>query len=81
VRALGRDAEVGADGEDTVVICQAAAGVPAVGELLLLMEEAELFALVGLGLDASDLVGGGRVVEQQHDQRADRREALEAVGS
>ena len=81
MRALGGDAEVGADGEDALVVGQAGAGVPAVGELLLLVEEAELFALVGLGLDASDLVGRGLVVEQQHDQRADRREAFEPVGS
>ena len=81
VRALGGDAEVGADREDAVVVWQAGAGVPAVGELLLLVEEAELFALVGLGLDASDLVGRGLVVEQQDDQRADWREAFEPVGS
>ena len=81
VRAPGRDAEVGAYREDAVVICQAGAGVPAVGELLLLVEEAELFALVGPSLDSSDLVGGGLVVEQQHDERADRREAFEPVGS
>ena len=81
VRALGGDAEVGAHREDAVVVWQAGAGVPAVGELLLLVEEAELFALVGLGLDAPDLVGGRLVVEQQHDQRADRREAFEPVGS
>ena len=81
VRALGGDAEVGADREDALVLGQAGAGVPAVGELLLLILEAELFSLVGLGLDASDLVRGGFVVEQQHDQGADRREAFEPVGS
>ena len=53
---------------DAVVVWQAGAGVPAVGELLLLVDEAELLALVGLGLDASDLVGRGLVVEQQDDQ-------------
>ena len=66
--ALGGDAEVGADGEDALVLEQAGAGVPAVGELLLLVDEGELFALVGLGLDAPDLVGGGLVVEQQDDE-------------
>ena len=81
VRAPGGDAEVGADGEDALVVWQAGAGVPAVGELLLLVDEAELFALVGLGLDAPDLVGSRLVVEQQHDQGADRREVFEAVGS
>jgi len=81
VRPLGGDAEVGADREDAVVIWQAGAGVPAVGELLLLVEQAELLALVGLGLDAPDLVGRGLMVEQQHDQRTDRREAFEPVGS
>ena len=66
---------------DAVVVWQAGAGVPAVGELLLLVDEAELLALVGLGLDAPDLVGRGLVVEQQDDQGADRREAFEAVGA
>ena len=59
VRALGGDAEVGAHREDAVAFAQAGAGVPAVGELLLLVCERELLALVGLGLDASDLVGSG----------------------
>ena len=81
VRALGGDAEVGAHREDAVVVWQAGAGMPAVGELLLLVEEAEFFALVGLGLDASDLVGRGLVVEQQDDQGADRRESFEPVGA
>jgi hypothetical protein len=81
VRALGGDAEVGADGEDAVVVWQAGAGVPAVGELLLLIDDAEFFALVGLGLDAPGLVGGGLVVEQQHDQGANWREAFEPVGA
>ena len=81
VCALGGDAEVGADGEDALVFRQAGAGVPAVGELLLLVEEAELLALVGLGLDAPDLVGRGLVVEQQDDQGADWREAFEPVGA
>jgi hypothetical protein len=81
VCALGGDAEVGAHGEDAVLFAQAGAGVPAVGELLLLVDESELFPLVGLGLDASDLVGRGLVVEQQDDQRADWREGFEPVGS
>jgi hypothetical protein len=71
VGALGGDAEVGADGEDALVFREAGAGVPAVGELLLLVDESELLALVGLGLDAPDLVGRGLVVEQQDDQGAD----------
>ena len=81
VGAFGGDAEVGADREDAVVVWQAGAGVPAVGELLLLVEEGEFFALVGLGLDPPGLVGRGLVVEQQDDQGADRREAFEAVGA
>ena len=81
VRALGGDPEVGADGEDPLVLAQAGACLPAVGELLLLVDEGELFALVGLGLDAADLVCVGLVVEQQHDQAADRREAFVAVAA
>ena len=81
VRALGGDAEVGADGEDALVFRQSGAGVPAVGELLLLVDESELLALVGLGLDASDLVGRGLVVEQQDDQGAHWRESFEPVGA
>jgi hypothetical protein len=81
VRALGGDAEVGAHDEDALVLAQAGAGVPAVGELLLLVDQRELFALVGLGLDPPGLIGGGFVVEQQDDQGQDRREAFEAVGA
>ena len=55
VGAFGGDAEVGADREDALLVWQAGAGVPAVGELLLLVLKGEFFALVGLGLDA-----GGR---------------------
>ena len=55
--------------------------MPAVSELFLLVGEGEVFALVLLGLDAADLIDGGRVVEQQDDQAADRREALEAVAA
>jgi hypothetical protein len=60
VRALGGDAEVGAHDEDALVLAQAGAGVPAVGELLLLVDQRELFALVGLGLltDIEDGDGG-----------------------
>ena len=72
VRALGADPEVGADGGDPVVLAQSGARRPAVAELLLLVDEAELLALVGLRLDAADLVGARFVVEQQHDQAADR---------
>ena len=81
MRAFGGDAEVGADREDTVLVWQAGAGVPAVGELLLLVLKGELFALVGLGLDAPGLVERGLVVEQEDDEGADRREAFEPVGS
>ena len=79
-RALGVDPEVGADGGDPVVVVEGGARLPAVGELALLVGEGELFALVGLRLHAPDLVRGGVVVEQQHDQAADGDEALEAVG-
>jgi len=54
--------------------------MPAVGELLLLIDEAELFALVGLGLDASDLVGRRLVLEQQDDQAQYWREGFEPFG-
>ena len=67
MRALGAEPEVGADGGDPVVIAQPGAGGPAVPELLLLVDEAELLTLVGLSLDAADLIGAGLVIEQQHD--------------
>ena len=54
---------------------------PAVAELLLLVDEAELLALVCLRLDAADLVGARLVVEQQHDQAADRLQSLVAVAA
>ena len=57
-------------------LAQAGAGGPAVGELRLLVGEREVLALVLLGLDAADLVGRGLVVEQQHDQAADRLQAV-----
>jgi hypothetical protein len=40
-----------------------------------------LLALVGLGLDAADLVRARLVVEQQHDQAADRLQSLVAVAA
>ena len=54
---------------------------PAVAELVLLVDEAELLALVGLGLDAADLVGARLVVEQQHDQTPDGVQGLEPVAA
>jgi hypothetical protein len=57
VRLAGADSEVGADGGDAVLLAEAGAGLPAVGELGLLIDEAELFAGVLLRLDAYDLVG------------------------
>ena len=81
VRLAGADPEVGAHGGDAVLLAEAGAGLPAVAELLLLVDEAELLAGVLLGLDAADLLGRGLVVEQQHDQASDRLEALEALGA
>ena len=72
----GADAEVGADGGDPVGFGEAGARGPAVGELGLLVGEGEVLALVLLGLDAADLVARGLVVEQCHDQAADRLEAV-----
>ena len=68
---FGGDAEVGADGGDPVRLAQPGAGLPAVGELLLLVCERELLALLAVGLDAADLLRRRGVVEQQHDQAAD----------
>ena len=73
-----RDAQVGAHRDDPVVVVQGGAGLPAVGELGLLVDEAEGFCVVGLGLDPADLLAAGVVVEQQHDQGGDRGEAFEA---
>ena len=56
VGLAGADAEVCADGGDPVLVAQAGAGGPAVAELLLLVGEREVLALVLLGLDAADLV-------------------------
>jgi hypothetical protein len=56
VRPLGANAEVGAHGSDTVVIAPGRAGFPAVANLLVLVKQREVFALVGLRLDAADLV-------------------------
>ena len=82
VRLAGADPEVGADGGEAVLVAQAGAGLPAVAKLLLLVDEAEVLAgVVDLRLDAADLLGRGRVVEQQHDQASDRLEALVALGA
>ena len=70
VRALGRDAEVVADRGDPVGVEQSGARLPAVGELLLLVGERELLALLAVRLDATDLLRRRGVVEQQHDQAA-----------
>ena len=64
VRALGRDAEVGTDGGDPVGLRQAGARVPAVAQLVLLVDERQALALIGLRLDAADLIGVRLVVEQ-----------------
>jgi hypothetical protein len=45
----------------------------------LLIDEAELFALVGLSLDAPHLIRGGLVVQQQHDQALHRGECFEGL--
>ena len=71
VRALRADPAVGADRGDPVVLAQAGAGRPAVAKLLLLVDEGELLALVGLRLNATDLIRARLVVEQQHDQAAE----------
>jgi hypothetical protein len=47
---------VGPRGGDAVVIAHGRAGVPAVANLLVLVDQREVFALVGLRLDAADLV-------------------------
>ena len=50
----GADSEVGADGGEAVLVVQAGAGLPAVAKLLLLVDEAEVFAgVVDLRLDAA----------------------------
>ena len=77
MRAPRTDPEVGTHGGDPVFLAQPGSGLPAVAILLLLVDEAQLLALVGLGLDATDLVGTRLVVEQQHDQAADRVQGLE----
>src|SRR3954454_3527117 len=58
------DAEVGADGDDPVGVAQAGAGGPAVAELLLLVGEREVLALILLGLGPAHLIRCRRVVEQ-----------------
>ena len=57
VGPLRRDPQVGADGGDPVGVAQPGAGLPAVGELLLLVCECEFLALLAVGLDAPDLLG------------------------
>ena len=76
VGALGRDSEVGADRDDPVGLGQPGAGFPAVAQLLLLVDERQALALVGLGLDPADLVRARLVVEQQDDQALDRRQVF-----
>ena len=80
VGALGRDAEVGADRGDPVGLGQPGAGLPAVAQLLLLVDERQALALVGLRLDPADLIRARLVVEQQDDQALDRRQVFVAVG-
>ena len=57
VRLAGADPEVGAHGGDALLLAEPRARLPAVAELLLLVDERQLLAGVLLGLDASDLVG------------------------
>jgi hypothetical protein len=73
VRPLRRDAEVGAHGGDPVGLAQASASLPAVLELLLLVCERELFALLAVGLDPANLLFRRGVVEEEHDQAAHGR--------
>ncbi len=47
----------------------------------MLVDEAEVLAVVDLPLDAARLLGRGLVVEQQHDQAPDRPEAFVALGA
>ena len=79
VCALGADPEVGEDSGDPVLVAHAGAGRPAVAELVLLVDEAELLPLVGLRLDPADLIRGRLVVEQQHDQAPDWLQSLVAI--
>jgi len=81
VRPSGADPEVGADRGDAVVLAQSGAGLPAVAQLLLLVGEGELLALVGLRLDPADLIRARLVVEQQHDQAANRLQGLESFAA
>ena len=77
VRALGRDAEVGADGGDPVGLRAARRGPPSSRANCSCWSTSDrALALVGLGLDAADLVRARLVVEQQHDQAADRLRGL-----
>jgi hypothetical protein len=56
VRPLGANAQVGAHGGDPVVIAQGRTGFPAVANVLVLVDQRQVVALVGLRLDAADLV-------------------------
>ena len=53
---MALNAQVGAHGGDPVVIAQGRAGLPAVANLLVLVDQREVFALVGVRLDTADLV-------------------------
>ena len=79
MRALGRDAEVGAHRGDPVGLRQPGAGFPAVAQLLLLVDERQALALVGLRLDPADLVRARLVVEQQDDQALYGRQVFVAL--
>ena len=57
VRPFGRDPQVRADRGDPVGVREPGAGLPAVGELLLLVCERQLLALLAVGLEAPDLLG------------------------
>ena len=79
---LGADPQVGAHRGDSVLVAQPGARQPAVGELVLLIDDAERFPrVVGDRLDAPDLVRVRLVVEQQHDQTVHGVEALVAFGA
>ena len=52
------------------------AGLPAVAQLLLLVDQRQALALVGLGLDPADLLRARLMVEQQDDQALDRRQVF-----
>jgi hypothetical protein len=76
VHPLGRDSQVGAHRGDPVGLREPGAGFPAGAQLLLLIDERQDLALVGLRLDPADLIGAGLVVEQQDDQALDPRQVF-----